>query len=662
MLLETVKFTDDGIYGALRQAVFYGRTEIVKMLLGTGKVTDEGINWALWWAVEKDHTDIVEMLLETGKFTDEGIGVALDIAARIGNTEIVKMLLGTGKVTDDGINAALIRAAMSGNTQIVEMLLNDNRVTAEVINWALELAVEKDHTEIVKVLLETGKFTDEGINRALWWAVEKDRTEIAKMLLETGKFTDEGINRVLWWAVDRGRTEFVKMLLGTGKVADDGINAALRHAVFYGRTEIVKMLNFFGKGEPNDYGIRYMQEHPLPKSFIKKMTKDQVEELRKRVVKEFPELMDEDGVVRVVNPEHFTLAQNVAKLLNKDLHLDKHSVKILQPETLRHKDSGNNPATLIFAKNLDKSKYKKIVNAFKNRDLYYDASDIPPNERDLVYHDASRETGTRLGDANHWYEDTEMAAILNGRLQGLGRADVHGMDAIGLYNNNTEFNQVSAERIRTRMSGIQNDSNQTGPISLLIPININGNHWIGANVTMDGGVITVTFMDSFNIIKGNEEIRRQLEKLFEPAFPNRTNRTLQFRTREVAQQSNGNDCGPLTIENLIHSANNEVTAPDPKKVSNISNTREEHKKIYDGQQNGSQDPNLNQGSQRTGTNVQIDRPPKPNAEHPDRIEKMGNGEQSHVKKLGSNQDKKDTHVKNLDLSRSSSNSNGGFTK
>jgi hypothetical protein len=220
-------------------------------------------------------------------------------------------------------------------------------------------------------------------------------------------------------------------------------------------------------------------------------------------------------------------------------------------------------------------------------------------------------------------------------------------------------NLTTPHAVHAYGNGIQNDSNQTGPISLLIPININGNHWIGANVTMDGGVITVTFMDSFNIIKGNEEIRKQLEKLFKTAFPNHT---LQFGTREVAQQSNGNDCGPLTIENLVDSVNGGHQSRSPEPVSDISNTREEHKKIYDGQQNGSQDPNLNQGSQRTGTNVQIDRPPKPNAEHPDRIEKMGNGEQSHVKKLGSNQDKKDTHVKNLDLSRSSSNSNGGFTK
>jgi len=72
---------------------------------------------------------------------------------------------------------------------------------------------------------------------------------------------------------------------------------------------------------------------------------------------------------------------------------------------------------------------------------------------------------------------------------------------------------------------------------IVIPVNVNGNHWTGLVISLIGGVFQGIYVDPF----GNS---------MPPRLERALSNILNINTLYVVQQTNGFDCGPLTVENL----------------------------------------------------------------------------------------------------------------
>ena len=189
---------------------------------------------------------------------------------------------------------------------------------------------------------------------------------------------------------------------------------------------------------------------------------------------------------------------------------------------------------------------------------------------------------------NHWYSDNEINRILEQLLRDSQQNNVRSMSAIGVYTEHAVLgnglvitdegvsigNESSIESIRLGISAMQ-----LGDV-LLIPINVNYNHWIGANVTRDEHGLVVTFMDS---ITGQGRVTQQnaIEWLFREAIQgmNMPSCSLNGTVPEMSisfsimseamQQDNGYDCGPMTIYNLLESSNYEYRNGELQSIQEI---------------------------------------------------------------------------------------------
>lgn len=139
-----------GARTALREAAYFGRVEVVRVLLEDGRAdpaADGSV--ALRWAARDGHVDIVSLLLED-KRSDPmaGESSAVEWAADRGSAEAVRILLRDARV-DPTVrdNRAVFLAACFGQVEIVRVLLQDARVDGTG-------AIERAHRSVVPVLVE----------------------------------------------------------------------------------------------------------------------------------------------------------------------------------------------------------------------------------------------------------------------------------------------------------------------------------------------------------------------------------------------------------------------------------------------------------------------------------------------------------------------------
>lgn len=189
---------------------------------------------------------------------------------------------------------------------------------------------------------------------------------------------------------------------------------------------------------------------------------------------------------------------------------------------------------------------------------------------------------------DHWYSDNEINRILEQLLRDVPQSNVRSINAIGVYTESAVLgngltitdegvsagNESSIESIRLGISAMQ-----LGDV-LLIPINVNYNHWVGANVTRNEHGFVVTLMDSMT---GQGGVTQQdaIEWLFIEAIGdmNMPSCSLNGAASEISvsfsvmseamQQYNGNDCGPMTIYNLLESVQYQYRNGEPQSIEEI---------------------------------------------------------------------------------------------
>ena len=175
-----------------------------------------------------------------------------------------------------------------------------------------------------------------------------------------------------------------------------------------------------------------------------------------------------------------------------------------------------------------------------------------------------------LTQSNYWYTDKDINAVLSQRLRQVNAQNIYQMDAVALHSGDDteQNNQLTTDRIRTRIGEMSEP--KIGK-KLLIPVNIGGNHWIGAAVEFEqDGKAKVTYSDSLEG-DGLNVRKTALDKLIGDAIDGQKEFVIHNNPQKQAKD-NGSDCGPLTIENLIRIAasGNEIT----------ENIRQQHAQFF----------------------------------------------------------------------------------
>ncbi len=198
---------------------------------------------------------------------------------------------------------------------------------------------------------------------------------------------------------------------------------------------------------------------------------------------------------------------------------------------------------------------------------------------------------SKVQGSNHWYADHEIDVILDRRIQETGLVEVHRMDAMAIYTGEEAQigNALNTERLRIRLAEIMSNENelqinllndQPKQRTILVPIQINGNHWIGANVRMGmNEQPVVTLYDSLGNLRDNAEVLGDIKEVFARAFGN--NNFLLEVSNSALRQNDFSSCGAFTIENLILSAYGPNQNIDQDKGKSAFDIRKEHQVIYD---------------------------------------------------------------------------------
>eukprot|EP00035_Acanthoeca_spectabilis_P018251 m.385416 g.385416 ORF g.385416 m.385416 type:complete len:382 (-) comp16738_c0_seq2:3179-4324(-) len=151
----------------LRNAVFRGYTDVVKVLLDAGANPDladsEGVGTSIWVAALFGHRDVAELLIQAGAQVNLPSAKAgttpLHAAAEHGFTDVVEMLLAAeadvGALTVKSGDTVLGLAARRGHVEVIQTLLASG-ADREVPNTAgetpLTLATANGHHEAAKLL------------------------------------------------------------------------------------------------------------------------------------------------------------------------------------------------------------------------------------------------------------------------------------------------------------------------------------------------------------------------------------------------------------------------------------------------------------------------------------------------------------------------------
>ncbi len=257
---------------ALILAIFYGHTDVIKLLLTHGANANyiaHNENTPLIVALWRGNTEIIQLLLNYGAqahYKRESDGwTALHEAAAAGNTEVIKLLLDNGAFIDETTNigdTALIEAAYNGHAQAVELLSQRNANIAHANRWgntALILAAQEGYVNIIKILLARGANVNEANsvgNTALIWAAIGGDKSIVELLLAHGALINHANrygNTALIWAAARGHREVIELLIAHGAnrnhVTNDG-NTAVTIALDQRHYKIATFLLRYGVRVP----------------------------------------------------------------------------------------------------------------------------------------------------------------------------------------------------------------------------------------------------------------------------------------------------------------------------------------------------------------------------------------------------------------------------
>lgn len=139
-----------------------------------------------------------------------------------------------------------------------------------------------------------------------------------------------------------------------------------------------------------------------------------------------------------------------------------------------------------------------------------------------------------------WYDDQQIRALLQHGLQGDHYTIIDGT----VFNNRDLLETNTIAAINEALAG------QT----VVMPINLNGNHWVGAVILNDGNNnLRVIYNDPLghrmdgipNAVAFRNVVQRIVAEI---------GRTVHFTDLAIQQQNNGDDCGTFTADNLIQLA------------------------------------------------------------------------------------------------------------
>ena len=205
-----VNAKDNHGWTALLYAVYYGNTEIEKLLISAGadvNARDNNGSTALIWAATNRSTEIeiIKLLIAAGADVN------------------VKPYAGRHGATDDGFTA-LMWSAKNGRVEIANILLAAGADINDRDDYgctSLMIAVNHCHTETAKLLIASGADVNIKKNNgdtALIWAAKNGGTEIANILLAAGADVNikNNVGTALMIAAGNGYTEIVKLLIDSG--------------------------------------------------------------------------------------------------------------------------------------------------------------------------------------------------------------------------------------------------------------------------------------------------------------------------------------------------------------------------------------------------------------------------------------------------------------
>lgn len=141
------------------------------------------------------------------------------------------------------------------------------------------------------------------------------------------------------------------------------------------------------------------------------------------------------------------------------------------------------------------------------------------------------EDGMLLTDPNHLYTDDQIQELLGAHFP----EHIQAITA-------AEFLVDPLAALNNHLGELPNGG------AITVPVNINGNHWVGLVITQINGQYVGVYIDPLG-----HNMPEYLHVLLGNIFP--------IQVVQVVQQTNGVDCGPLTVANLV-ALGTVMTAPD----------------------------------------------------------------------------------------------------
>ncbi len=197
-----------------------------------------------------------------------------------------------------------------------------------------------------------------------------------------------------------------------------------------------------------------------------------------------------------------------------------------------------------------RSRVTKDLNSSEYEEQF-DESDVSEEYSDGEGSDNSIGSGTVMHEGDlYWnvYSKVAMKNILDLRLKGL---EIDPKQAIAIYPSyvfREEAAQTFIQNLVAQIAAIDigAECGNAAEPKLLIPVNLDGKHWVGMAVEFVTGKVIVTYMDS----EGNsmpKSLKNGLKAELTRIYPN----TGIEVTEKVVEQQNSNNCGLHVIENLI---------------------------------------------------------------------------------------------------------------
>jgi hypothetical protein len=171
---------------------------------------------------------------------------------------------------------------------------------------------------------------------------------------------------------------------------------------------------------------------------------------------------------------------------------------------------------------------KKLVqNNFENSDPVQDAPE------------------SKKSDVN-WYDVDRIETLLRFYLADNANVFIPSHNQLG--------HEVIIDNIDSVVNRIKTDSNTIG----ILPIQVNGNHWVGMTIRLVGEQYEVVFVDSFGYDLSHYDTNNIISRVLDILLPN--NYILVSATS--VQQLNSYDCGPITVDNLQRIAHYAIDNPN----------------------------------------------------------------------------------------------------